>query len=63
MPDGLVRYRDAALGEEVFDVAEAEGESVVEPDGMSDNRGQEPVAWIVSDVVAHQATVAAVASS
>jgi len=36
----------AALGEEVFDVAEAEGEPVVEPDGVADNRGREPVAWI-----------------
>src|SRR4030095_11836365 len=63
VPDGLVRYRDAALGEEVFDVAEAEGESVVEPDGVADNHGREPVAWIVRDVVGHPATVAAVASS
>jgi hypothetical protein len=27
--DGLVRHGDAALGEEVFNVAEAEGEAVV----------------------------------
>jgi CheY-like chemotaxis protein len=61
VPDGLVRQRDAALGEEVFDVAEAEGEPVVEPDGVADHRGREPVAWIVRD--RHPATVPAVASS
>ena len=32
VPDGLVRDGDAAVREEVFDVAEAQGEPVVEPD-------------------------------
>ena len=63
VPNGLVRHGDAALREEVFDVSEAESESVVEPDGVADNRGREPVARIVRDVVGHPATVAAVASS
>ena len=63
VPDGLVRHRDAALGEEVFDVAEAEGESVVEPNGVADNRWREPVAWIVRDIVGHLPTVPAVASN
>jgi hypothetical protein len=57
VPDGLVRHCDGALGEEVFDVAEAEGEAVVEPDGVADNRWREPVAWIVRDIVGHPATV------
>ena len=63
VPDGLVRHRDAALGEKVFDIAEAEDESVVEPDGVADNRWREAVAWIMRDVVGHPATVPAVASS
>ena len=63
VPDGLVRHCDGALGEDVFDVAEAEGEAVVEPDGVADNRWREPVAWIVRDIVGHPATVPAVASS
>ena len=41
LPDGLVRHCDAALGEQVFDVAETEGEAVVEPDGVADNRCRE----------------------
>ena len=63
VPDGLVRHRDAALGEEVFDVAEAEGESVVEPDGLADNRWREQLVWIVRDIVGHLPTVPAVASN
>ena len=55
--DGLVRHGDAALGEEVFDVAETEGEAVVEPDGVADNRRREPVAWIMRHIVRHPATV------
>jgi hypothetical protein len=54
---------NGALGEEVFDVAEAEDEAVVEPDGVTDNRWREPVAWIVRDIVGHPATVPTVASS
>ena len=63
LADGLVRHRDAALGEEVFDVAEAEGESVLEPDRVADDRGREPVAEIVRDVGRHPASVPAVTSS
>ena len=57
MPVGLVRHGDAALGEQVFDVAETEGEAVVEADSVADNRGWEPVAWIVRHIVRHPATV------
>jgi hypothetical protein len=51
----------ALLGEEIFDVAEAEGEPVVEPDGVADSRGR--VAWIARHTVWHPATVPAVAGS
>src|SRR6267142_1466569 len=50
---GLVgRYSDAERvrplpRRSIFDVAETEGEAVVEPDGVADNRGREPIAWIV----------------
>jgi len=57
VPDGFVRHCDPALGEEVFDVAETEGEAVVEPDGVADNRGREPIAWIVRHIARHPATV------
>jgi len=41
VPDGFVRDGNAALGEEVFDVAEAQGEAIVKPDSVADNRGRE----------------------
>ncbi len=64
MPDGLVRHCDAALGEEIFDVAETEREAVVESAGVADYRGREPVASsIARHIVRHPATVPAVASS
>ena len=37
VPDGFVRDGDAAVREEVFDVAEAQGEAVVEPDGVAED--------------------------
>ena len=63
LPNGLVRHGDAALGKQVFDVAETEGETVVEPDGVADNRGREPVAWIAHHIVRHPATVPQVDSA
>jgi hypothetical protein len=39
LPDGFVRDGDAAVREEVFDIAEAQGEAVVEPDGLADDGG------------------------
>jgi hypothetical protein len=63
VPDGFVRDGDAALREDVFDVSEAQGEAVVEPDRVADNRGREPVAGIADGIVGHPTTLPAVASS
>ena len=43
VPNGFVRDADAAVREEVFDVAEAQGEAVVEPDGVADDGGRKSV--------------------
>jgi hypothetical protein len=40
LSDRLVSDRDAALGEEVFDVAKTEAESVLQPDGVADDLGR-----------------------
>jgi hypothetical protein len=63
LPDGFVRDRDAAMREEVFGVAEAQGEAVVEPHGVADDGGRESVARVADDVVGHPATLPAVPSS
>jgi hypothetical protein len=49
--DGFVRDGDATVREEVFDVAEAQGEAVVEPDGVADDGGRKSVARIADDLV------------
>ena len=63
VPDGFVRDGDSAVREKVFDVAEAQGEAVVEPDGVADDGGRESVAGIADDVVGHPATLPAVPSN
>jgi hypothetical protein len=44
--NGLVRHRDTTLGEKVLDIAKAEGEAVVQPNGMADDFGWKAVASI-----------------
>jgi hypothetical protein len=45
-PDGLVGEVEAALGQEFLDVAVAQGEPGIEPDGVPDHLGREAVAVI-----------------
>ena len=37
LPDGLIGDGDTAFGEQIFDVPEAQTETVVEPDGVADD--------------------------
>ena len=45
-PDGLVRDHNPALGEQVFDVAEAEREPEVQPNRLVNDLRREPVARV-----------------
>src|SRR5690606_1777858 len=36
-PDGLVADHDAALGQKILDVSQAQGKPMVEPDGIADD--------------------------
>ncbi len=45
-PDRLVRDVQPALGEKVLDIPEAEREPEIQPDGVSDDLGREPVATV-----------------
>ncbi len=45
-PDGLVADDDAALGEQILNVTEAEVETKVQPHGVSDDLGREAVTAI-----------------
>ncbi|WP_425429947.1 hypothetical protein [Deinococcus hopiensis] len=42
--DGFTRHADAPLQQKFFDIAGAQGKSVVEPYGVADDREGEPVA-------------------
>lgn len=47
LTNGFVGHRDASFGEEFFHFTETQGESMVQPDGMTDNFGGEPVMLLV----------------
>ncbi len=44
--NGLVGYGAATLGEKIFDIAKAQGEAMVEPNGLADDFGRKAVASI-----------------
>src|SRR2546427_10453371 len=46
LPNRLVGYGDAPLSEEIFGIAEAQTEPVVEPDGVTDDLRRESVAVV-----------------
>ena len=46
LPNRLVGHDDAPLGEEIFRIAEAQTEPVVEPDGVTDDLGRKSIAVI-----------------
>ena len=46
LTNGFVGYRDASFGEDFFHFTETQGESIVQPDGMTDNFGGEPVTLV-----------------
>jgi hypothetical protein len=44
--NGLIGDGDSALRQEILDVSEAQAEPVVQPDGVADDLGWEPVAAV-----------------
>jgi hypothetical protein len=46
LPNRLVRDRHAAFGQQVFDVTQTQGESMLEPDGMGNHVGWKPIAAV-----------------
>ena len=53
VPDRLVGDGDAALGQEVFHIPEAQAEAKVEPDGVGDDVGGESIAAVTRCVAVH----------
>jgi hypothetical protein len=46
LADGLVGHDDLSDGHQLFDIAIAEREAIVQPDGVADNLGGETVALV-----------------
>jgi hypothetical protein len=42
----LVGDRDPALGQQVLDIAQAQGETGIKPDGLLDDHGRETIAAV-----------------
>jgi hypothetical protein len=57
LPNRLVCDQDAALGEEVFDVAETQTEAKVEPDGVGNDVGGESISVVARRRSIHPVTV------
>ncbi len=45
LPNRLIRYGDTPFGEEIFDIPETQAETVVEPDGVTDDFRGSAYAW------------------
>ena len=61
--DCLVGHGDSSFGEQIFDISEADTESVVKPDGMTDDFGWIAVAVITGSGAFHPVSVAGMVSS
>ena len=59
MPD----FRHQWLRQEILDVSEAQAEPVVQPDGMADDLGWEPVAAVAGYAPVHLITLPAMGST
>jgi len=63
LADGFVGDRDSPLGQEIFDIAEAQTEAVVEPHGVADDRRRESVSVICGHWAVHRPSLPGSASS
>ena len=63
LPNRLVGDRHASLREEIFGIAEAEAEPMVEPDRVADDVGWESISVIAGRLAPHRPTLPLVAST
>jgi hypothetical protein len=63
LSDGLVGDYDPGLRQKVFNISEAQAESVIEPDGMADNIRRKSVSLIGWCIGVHWPSLPAVAST
>jgi hypothetical protein len=53
LSDGLVGYDDSSFRQKFLDVSEAQRESMIEPDGMTDDFGRESVSVVATSLGFH----------
>ena len=63
LPNRLLGHDDAPLDERIFRVAEAQRESMVQPDGVADDLKRESMPVIAGELARHRPTLPAVAST
>ena len=57
-PNAFVGHYDAAFGQDKLDVAQAEAEDVIQPDGMADDLGRKPMPRIRGGLECHDVSLA-----
>ena len=63
LPDGLVGDDSSAFRQESLDVAEAQGESMVQPNAKADDFAREPVTTVTIRIRFHPRSLAGTGSS
>ena len=63
LADSLVGDQDSPLGQKIFDITEAQAETVIEPDGVADDLRWESVSVVAGCIVIHPPSLPVAASS
>ncbi len=63
VPNRLIRHGDTPFGEEIFDIPETQAETMVEPDGVTDDFSGKSVSPIAERLARHRSTVPPAAST
>ncbi len=63
LPDALVGDGDPQFCEEIFDIPEAQTETMLEPDGVADDLGWESVSVVAGNLASHRPTLSLTTSS
>ena len=63
LPNRLIRDGDAALGEKIFAISETQAETVIQPDGVTDDVRGKAVPAIAGRLACHRPTLPSAAST
>ena len=63
VPNRLIRHGDPPFGEEIFDISETQAETIVEPDGVTDDFRGKSVSARAERLARYRSTVLPAAST